>query len=138
MKEWKLRQEIYHRLTTKHEDAAENFEYEISDNIVENAVKYFVTTDIGWIWPAKSYMVGICYARWLAIQFGGRPLEYLVDPELLYNNDPYFKTYDEDPLSYTQILEQIGGWDFDDTLGVVPQVRKYYDLEFGESAWTTV
>jgi hypothetical protein len=137
MKDWKLRQEIYHRLTTEHEDSAENFDYEISDNIVNNAVKYFVTTDIGWIWPAKSYMVGICYARWLSVQFGGRPLEYLIDPELLYNNDPYFKPYNEDPQSYIQILEQIGGWDFNETLGVVPQVKKYYNLEFGESEWTT-
>jgi hypothetical protein len=137
MKDWKLRQEIYHRLTTEHEDSAENFDYEISDNIVNNAVKYFVTTDIGWIWPAKSYMVGICYARWLSVQFGGRPLEYLIDPELVYNNDPYFKPYNEDPQSYIQILEQIGGWDFNETLGVVPQVKKYYNLEFGESEWTT-
>jgi hypothetical protein len=131
MKEWKIRQEVYHRLNPEHTDDSKNFDIEISEDIEGNAIKYFKTTDIGWIWPAKSYMVGICYARWLAEEFGGRPLEYLDDPDLLYNNDEYFKTYSEDPLTYTHILEKIGGWEFDNQQGVVPAVRHYFDLEFG-------
>ena len=131
MKEWKIKQEIYHRLNPEHEDAAENFDYTISEDIIDNAVKYFKTDDIGWIWPAKSYMVGICYARWLSEQYGGRPLDYLNDPELLYNNDPYFKPYSDDPHTYVRILDQVG-WDFDNDIGVVPAVRRYYDMEFGE------
>jgi hypothetical protein len=133
MKEWKIKQEIYHRLNTEHDDAAENFDYEISDNIVENAVKYFITTDVGWIWPAKSYMVGICYAKWLSDIYGGDPIiDYLEDPDLLYGNDPYYVNYSTDPATYHNILKQIGGWDFNSSIGVVPQVRHYFDLEFGD------
>ena len=131
MKDWKIQQEIYHRLNPIHEDDASNFDIEISEDIVGNAVRYFKTDDIGYIWPAKSYVVGICYAKWLANSYGGRPLEYLDDPELLYNNDPHFKSYSEDPATYIKILENIGGWDFDEQSGVIPAVRRYFDLEFG-------
>jgi len=134
LEEWKFRQEIYHRLNPIHVDDLSNFDVEISDDVVDNAIKYFKTTEIGWIWPAKSYMVGICYARWLSEEFGGRPLEYLDDPDLLYNNDPYFKTYSEDPHTYIKILENINGWNFDNALGVVPQVKEYYNLEFGTAS----
>ena len=131
MKDWKIKQEIYHRLNTNFTDSADNFDIEISNDIIDNAVRYFQTTDIGWIWPAKSYMVGICYAKWLSEEFGGDPFEYLEDPELLYGNDPYYVNYSSDPVSYDKILEQINGWNFNNTLGVVPQVRHYFDLEFG-------
>lgn len=130
MKEYKIRQEIYHRLRREFDDNLENFEISVSDDIVNNAVKYFASEDIGWIYPAKSYVVGICYAKWLSEKYGGRPLEYLDDQELLYNNDPYFKKYSADPTSYIHILEKVGGWDFDETKGVIPDIRKYFDEEF--------
>lgn len=129
--EWKIRQEIYHRLNTEHDDDMKNFDIEVTENVVQDAVRYFKNRDIGWIYPSKSYMVGICYARWLAEEFGGRPLNYLDDPELLFNNDEFFKHYSSDPKTYIQILEQIGGWDFDEEQGLVPDVRHYFNLEFG-------
>lgn len=133
MKEWKIKQEIYHRLNTEFTDDASNFDIEISEDIIDNAVRYFKTTDIGWIWPAKSYMVGICYAKWLSEIYGGDPIiDYLEDPELLYGNDPYFVSYSTDPATYHKILDQIGGWEFDNSQGVVSQVRHYFDLEFGD------
>lgn len=130
MHEWKVKQMLYHKLNTDHDDDAKNFDVDLSDDVIGNAVKYFTNNNIGYIWPAKSYVVALCYARWLARDYGGRPLEYLDDPDLLYNNDPYFKRYSDDPSTYIQILQQVGGWDFDETLGVVPDVRKYFDLEF--------
>lgn len=128
--DWKIRQEIFHRLQTEHDDDLNTKNIIISDNTVNDAIKYFNQRDIGWIYPAKSYMVGLCYARWLAKEFGGRPLEYLEDPDLLYGNDPYFVTYSLDAKTYIQILDQIGGWDFDESLGMVPDVRKYFEEEF--------
>lgn len=128
--DWKIRQEIFHRLQTEHDDDLNTKNIIISNNTVNDAIKYFNERDIGWIYPAKSYMVGLCYARWLAKEFGGRPLEYLEDPDLLYGNDPYFVTYSLDPKTYIQILDQIGGWDFNESLGMVPDVRKYFEEEF--------
>lgn len=128
--DWKIRQEIYHRLHTEHSDDLNTKDVTMSDDIVNNAVKYFNETNIGWIYPAKSYMVGICYSKWLAKHFGGRPVEYLEDPNLLYGNDPYFVQYSTDPRSYHLILNEIGGWDFDETKGMVPDVYEYFVEEF--------
>jgi hypothetical protein len=130
MEDWKTRQEIYHRLQTEYSDDLKNFDITITSSTVDDAVRYFTSTDIGWIYPAKSYMVGICYAKWLANDFGGRPLEYLDDPSLLHGNDPYFVTYTGDPLTYLQILQKIGGWEFNEFLGIVPDVKEYYIKEF--------
>jgi hypothetical protein len=130
MQDWKIRQELYHRMNKSHSDDLKQFDVELTDNVVHDAVRYFTDRDIGWIYPSKSYMVGICYARWLAEDFGGRPLEYLEDPDLLYGNDPHFVQYSTDPRTYHQILNEIGGWTFDETAGMVPDVREYYEAEF--------
>jgi hypothetical protein len=128
--EWKIRQEIYYRLNTDFDDDLKTKKVEISDDIVNNAVRYFNDRNIGWIYPAKSYMVGICYSRWLSEYFGGEPLSYLKDQSLLYNNDPYFQTYDQDKKVYDQILLKINHWKFDETIGLVPDVKKYFMEEF--------
>jgi len=130
MEEWQIRQEIYHRIHKNHDDDLNDKDIQLTDDIVGDAVRYFNETDIGWIYPSKSYMVGICYARWLAETFGGRPLDYLNDEKLLYGNDPYFVPYSKDSKTYILILHQIGGWDFDVTKGMVPDVRRYYEKEF--------
>lgn len=130
MSDWKIRQEIYHRLNKDHSDDLSKHQIEITSNVVDNAIRYFFERDIGWIYPSKSYMVGICYARWLSENFGGRPLEYLGDQELLYNNDPYFVSYDKDSQTYDEVLNNIGGWNFDQTQGMVPDVRNYFNEEF--------
>jgi hypothetical protein len=102
---------------------------EITDNVILNAVRYFKERDIGWIYPSKSYMVGICYAKWLSEEFGGEPMEYLNDESILYHNDPYFVTYNEDKQTYDEIMKKIDGWDFK-TEGMVSDVREYFDKEF--------
>ena len=127
--EWKIRQEIYHRLHKAHTDDLNTKAVVLTNQTVKHAIDYFNKRDIGWIYPSKSYMVAICYARWLAENFGGIPLEYLEDPELLYNNDPYFVEYSRDPKTYHQILNVIG-WDFDESLGMIPDVKQYFNDEF--------
>jgi hypothetical protein len=133
IKEWKIKQEIYHRLHKSYTDDLSNFDVEISDDIVKNAVRYFTEEDVGWIYPAKSYVVGICYSRWLSDQYGGYPLEYLDDQDLLYGNDPYFVRYSKDEDTYIKILHRINGWEFDETKGIIPDIRKYFDEEFSYS-----
>ena len=129
MEDWKVRQEVYHRTNPVHVDDLNNFEVEITTDVVSHAVDYFRTRDKGWVYPSKSYMVGICYARWLSEEFGGRPVEYLDDPELLYGNDPYFVEYSRDPKTYHQILNEVG-WDFDESMGMCPDVKEYFKEEF--------
>ncbi len=130
MEEWKVRQEIYHRVNQVFDDDLNTKDVVLSEDIENNAVRYFIERDIGWIYPAKSYMVGICYARWLAEHFGGQPIDYLEDPDLLYGNDPYFVRYSQDPKTYHSILELIGGWEFDVDKGMVPDVYRYFLEEF--------
>jgi len=130
MEDWKIRQELYHRLNTVHDDDLNDKNIEITDNVVTHAVRYFTEKDIGWIYPSKSYMVAICYAKWLSEEFGSNPIDYLNDIDLLFGNDPYFTIYDEDAVTYNQILDCIGGWKFDQTKGMVPDVKKYFIEEF--------
>ena len=128
--EWKIRQEIYHRLHKAHTDDLNTKAVVLTNQTVKHAIDYFNKRDIGWIYPSKSYMVAICYARWLAENFGGIPLEYLSDTDLLYHNDPYFQTYESDPSTYDKILDGINGWNFNETLGMVPDVKQYFNDEF--------
>lgn len=130
MKEWKIRQEIYHRLNKIFSDDLNDKEITMTEDVIGNAVKYFEDVDGGWIYPSKSYMVAICYAKMLSENFGGDPIEYLNDPDILYGNDPHFVTYNEDIKTYDKILESIGGWNFDKTKGMVPDVEKYFREEF--------
>lgn len=129
MEEWKVRQEVYHRLNPEHDDDLNTKDIEITPDVVKHTLRYFNERDIGWIYPSKSYMVGICYARWLSKNFGGEPLEYLDDADLLFGNDPYFRTYSQDPKTYSTILNLIG-WDFDESAGMVPDVKQYFNDEF--------
>lgn len=129
VQEWKIRQEIYHRLNKEHDDDLNTKDIEMTEHVIENAIRYFVEDDLGWIYPSKSYMVAICYARWLSEEFGGDPTEYLDDPDLLYGNDPYFVTYSNDKYTYNTILASIGGWEFA-SKGYVNDVRKYFEDEF--------
>lgn len=130
MEEWKVRQEIYHRLHNEFDDDLNTKHIELSKDVVKDALRYFYERDIGWIYPSKSYMVAICYARWLSEEFGGNPIDYLNDIDLLYGNDPYFVTYDEDPAVYNKILGYIGGWQFNENIGYVDDVKKYFVEEF--------
>ena len=129
MKEWKIRQDLYHRLETTHRDDLNQVDIRIETDIVNNAIRYFTETNVGWIYPAKSYMVAICYSKWLSEIFGGEPIEYLNDEDLLYNNDPYFVPYHKDKENYDKILKEINGWNFEN-IGFVPDVKQYFDDEF--------
>ena len=44
-KEWKIRQELYHRMVTDHTDDLNKIPVEFSNDVVENAIKYFYDKD---------------------------------------------------------------------------------------------
>jgi hypothetical protein len=128
MQEWKIKQEIYHRLNKEYSDDLNKVDIVISDDY-SDIIKHFYQQVDQWIYPAKSYFVAVCYASWISEDYGDDLINLLKDPMLLAGNDPYFKTYDQDPTTYYKILKDI-------TIpiqmfGMVPDVRRYYDEEIG-------
>lgn len=129
MKEWKIRQYVYHSTNSDYTDDLNKVDIIYNENdIVQDALLHFTQHVENWLYPAKSYFVAICYAYWLSKDYGEDFYEVLNDPELLYNNDPYFKTYSQDPETYDTILDQIKLLPM---TGMVPDVRKYYEAECG-------
>ena len=128
IKEWKIRQALYHKLNNDYTDDLKKIKIEFSKNIIENAIQYFYDKNMGFIYPSKSYVVAICYAHWLSKDFGEDFIELLNDKNLLYGNDPYFKTYDEDTYTYDEILKKITP--FDENKGIIPDIKNYYKVEF--------
>jgi len=129
MKTWKIQQEIYHKLNQLHDDDLSLYDVKLDSEIIKNAIFYFTTTDLGWVYPAKSYVVGICYAKWLKHYFAEDFYEALNDPDLLFGNDPYFVPYEKDKDTYDTILN-IVSLDFDEALGIIPDIKKYFIEEF--------
>lgn len=127
MKEWKIRQEIYHRLIQDHGDDLNQQSIEISQNIAGTAIRYFNERDIGWIYPGKSYAVAVLYAWWLSQDFNEDFIQLLDDPDLLHGNDPYFVPYSQDPENYVKIIAAIPQ---DHNTGMIPDIRTYYEKEF--------
>ena len=129
MKNWKIQQSIYHKLNQLHDDDLSLHDVKLDPEIIKNAILYFKTTELGWVYPAKSYVVGICYAKWLKQYFAENFYESLNDPDLLFGNDPYFVVYEKDKNTYDAILNNIG-FDFDETMGIIPDIKKYFIEEF--------
>lgn len=132
MQEWKIKQQIYHKLRRNHPDDLKWVTIEESDDIVNNAIRYFNEKDVGWIYPAKSYMVAICYAFWIMEDYNENFYDVLDDPELL-PLDKHFVPYKEDSDTYNSIIGVVcanNGGKLE-MKGMVPDVRGYYDAELG-------
>jgi len=130
MQEWKIKQEIYHRLNTEHTDDLKKVDIVITTNVKEDALRHFVEYVDEWIYPAKSYAVAFCYAYWISQDYLNEEFYMLLnDPDLLHGNDPYFRTYKEDPDTYNYIMDKVK---FPiPMLGMVPDIKEYYDAEIG-------
>lgn len=135
MKKWKVRQELYHRLNKNHPDEYGPDDIQLMEDTSDEAVFAMVCRYIeGYvpekvIYPAKSYFVAMVYARLLMDHFGENPIAALCDSQLLYGNDPYFLEYGRDPQIYDALIKKFG-WDFDLTLGEIPDVESYFRAEF--------
>jgi len=127
--EWKIRQEIYHRLNTQHSDDLNKVDIVISDIVAEDALRHFFEYVDEWIYPAKSYTVAFCYAYWISQDYDEDFWSLLNDPMLLAGNDPYYKTYNESPEVYDYLFDNID-WPIEMT-GMVPDIKEYYDAEIG-------
>ena len=127
MKEWKARQSAYHLTASLFKDDLNNIETVWRpDTVVEDALRHFEEYVDEWIYPAKSYVVAICYAYWLGKDFKEPFFQALNDDELLFNNDPHFVPYWHDEETYDTILDKMN---FDQTKGMVPDIYEYYKEE---------
>lgn len=128
MKDWKIKQEIFYRLNgdDPFSDDLSDKPVEMVDEIPATAIRYFYERDIGWLYPAKSYAVGVLYAKWISEEFGEDFYEVLDDPELLYGNDPYFVPYSSDRENYDKIIAAVP----QEKLGMIPDIRQYFEQEF--------
>ena len=129
MKEWRVRQELYHRLNKEYSDDLNNVDIVWTEDVVNEAVRHFYERIDQWIYPSKSYFVAICYASWLSEDFDEDFFDLLNDPMLLAGNDPYFKPYNLDSEIYDSILKHVS-LPLPMT-GMVEDVRSYYEEEFG-------
>ena len=127
MELWKINQNIFHRLNKSYRDDLNVVDIVITENIVDDCVRHFKERIDQWIYPSKSYFVAICYAWWIHEEFGDDFYEVLDDPELLFNNDPYFIPYHDDKSTYDSIIEQID-LPLPNT-GMIPDVRQYFEEE---------
>lgn len=129
MKEWKVKQEIYHRLNQSYADDLNEVDIVITDNVKEDAARHFFEYVNEWIYPSKSYAVAFCYAYWISQDYDEDFWELLRDPNLLAGNDPYYKTYNESPEVYNYLFDVVD-WPIAMT-GMVPDIKEYYDVEIG-------
>jgi hypothetical protein len=127
MKEWKIKQQMYHMLHQgKYDDDLNEVEIVMTDNVVEDAVRHFNEYVDQWIYPSKSFVVAICYAYWISEDFHEDFYELLNDVELLAGNDPYFAVYDDYKYIYDRIISEVLPLKMK---GMVPDIRKYYEEE---------
>lgn len=129
MKPWKEFQQRYNSIVTSHTDDVGNFEVKMNYNIVDAAIDFVTHKGQYALYPGKSYIVGVIYATMLNKEYGVEVKEALDDPELLFNQDPYFVPYSKDPQSYDEILKRLQ--DIPNWLecGWAPQTVKYFYAE---------
>jgi hypothetical protein len=112
MEEWQIRQKIYHMVfkdTDMGDDLSKETIIEEFDpqTIIQRALEYPVKQTKELYYPGKSYAVACIFATLLAEHFGKDVYHYLRNPGLLYENDPYFKCYDNSQEIYDGILKEI-------------------------------
>lgn len=110
MKDWHIRHRIFHQIfkdtdmgdDLSKETIIEEFEEEL---IVKRAVDYPSLQTRELYYPGKSYAVAVTFAKLLEIHFQEDFLTSLNDPLLLYENDPYFVPYQDEPELYDKIIQ---------------------------------
>lgn len=128
MKDWKVRQEVYHRLNDEFNDDLNKVDIRLEDDVKRYALMHFESRVNEWIYPAKSFFVAYCYAYWISVDFNEDFWELIKDPNLLYGNDPYFKPYNEETANVYDFLFDMVDWPIK-MIGMVPDVYDYYRKE---------
>ena len=130
MKDWRVVQELFHRLNPNPEGDKSNIDLIMSDTIVEDAIRHFYEYVPVFLYPAKSYFVAILYAKWISDDFDEDFYELLDDEMLLAGNDSFFVKYSDSKYTYDDILKNVDINNMNENIGMIPDVRKYYEEEF--------
>lgn len=131
MRDWQIRQDMYHKLNSDYSDDLGKVDIIYRTDQLDKDISDYITLppeEMGWVYPAKSYIVALCYAQWLSEDFSEDLYDLLNYKSLLYNNDPYYKTFDQDQETYKKIIDTFG-LPLPNT-GVIPHIREYYLKEF--------
>lgn len=131
MKDYQIIQEMYHKINSKYGDDLNKVDLIFRDKDIYSDICDYIEKDpeeVGWVYPAKSYIVAICYAQWISMDFSEDFYELLDSEDLLYGNDPYFVRYSDDKELYDKTIEKFGR-DLPNK-GVIPHIRKFYKEEF--------
>ncbi len=110
MKEWQIRQQLFHQIyqgmdlgdDLSEEEIIEEFE---SEKIIQRALSYPIKQTKELYYPGKAYAIGIIFAKLIEHHFNEDFYECLNNENLLYGNDPYFKKYEDDKDTYDKIIE---------------------------------
>ena len=129
MKDWKIWQEMYNRLVQDHTDARHLHRREEQPFHIEDALNYVRQQSPIGIYPAKSFMVAIIYAKMINEVYGDDFYETLNDPDLLYNQDDYFVPYFQAKDTYDQILLRLDGMGIWWKYGWAPKTVEYFYAE---------
>ena len=131
MQDWQIRQDMYHKLNSDYSDDLGKVDIIYRTDQLDKDISDYITLppeEMGWVYPAKSYIVALCYAQWLSEDFSEDLYDLLNYKNLLYNNDPYYKTFDQDQETYKKTIDTFG-LPLPNT-GVIPHIREYYLKEF--------
>lgn len=131
--EHKQYQQLYQQVVTEHPDDFSKMEIVHSDELLENAKHYFLQRTFPLIYPAKSMAVAVIYALLLEEVYGIDPVVSLNDPDLFLGQDPYFQTYDKEPLIYDQLLAWVRDQPNWKAMGWADQTCEYFRLECTEA-----
>lgn len=110
MKEYEYRRTVFYQLHghESFEDEHKNFDYTIeNETVVQDAVTYLLDGTSYLRFPGAARAVAIAVADLISREFGEDFFETLNQSSLMNNNDPFFKTYNEDQSTYDAILEKV-------------------------------
>jgi hypothetical protein len=127
MTDWKINQQIFKMIGIKTDVLNHHISADCILPVVEpldQAIRKQFYDMVYIFIPAKSYCVALVYAFQLAKDFGGLPVDYLKDPNLLLD-DIYFVPYDKDPDTYDIFLKDL----FWLTTPMSVKIKEYYNKE---------
>lgn len=130
--EHKQYQQLYRSVVTENPDDFSKMPMIVWPLNLKDAQEYFLASNFPLVYPAKSMAVAVIYALLLEETYAINPFDTLNDPDLFLGQDPYFVTYDAQPVMYDQLLEWVLEQPNWKESGWAKQTVEYFRLECTE------